>query len=209
MHRPNSHQQKQISVPISNYTCSNQLVDAETVVRSTASIHNTYVDQTIAGKPGSVFRSTGVPAGTVLSTHKHLLVQLVRWKVSITAVCRRLIVKAWLLSRKKKYTIGNSGQLRSLLSRSTALVSAGGSKGAICIAVFSLNHKSLLLFRMCSFVAHFFAACFVTVCYAVLVVESVCTYYSLVCQKVVGLTATGWRQATATGLAAKFSNPCR
>ena len=37
LRRPNSYQQKQISVPISNYTCSNQLVDAETVVRSTAS----------------------------------------------------------------------------------------------------------------------------------------------------------------------------
>ena len=106
-----------------------------------------------------------------------------------------------LLSRKKRYTVGNSGQLRSLLSRSTALVSAGGSKGAICIAVFSLNHKSLLLFRMCNFVAHFFAACFVTVCCAVLAVESVCTCYSLVCQQVVGLTATGWRQVRATGLA--------
>ena len=101
LRRPNSYQQKQISVLISNYTCSNQLVDAETVVRSTASIHNTYVDQTIAGKLGSVFRSTGVLVGTVLSTHKHLLVQLVRCKVSIMAVCRRLIVKAWLLSRKK------------------------------------------------------------------------------------------------------------
>ena len=47
------------------------------------------------------FRYTSVSPGTVLSTHMHLFVQLVRSKASITAVFRRLIVKAWLLSGKK------------------------------------------------------------------------------------------------------------
>ena len=55
LRRPNSYQQKQISVPISNYTCSNQLVDIETVVRSTASIHNICVDQRVTNKKRSVF----------------------------------------------------------------------------------------------------------------------------------------------------------
>ena len=52
---------------------------------------------------------------------------------------------------------------------------------------------------------------------AVLAVESVCTWYSLVYQQVVSLKATGWREVTASGLVAKiqqslspkFSNPCR
>ena len=109
----------------------------------------------------------------------------------------------------KKYIVGNSGQLRALLSRSTALISAGGSKAAIWTAMFLCDHKSLLLSHMRNFVAHFFAACCVTVYCAVLAVEIVCTYYSLVCQQVFGLEATGWREVTTTYLVAEFSNPCR
>ena len=62
---------------------------------------------------------------------------------------------------------------------------------------------------MRNFVAHFSAACCVTVCCAVFAVEIVCTYYSLVCQQVFGLEATGWREVIATWLVAKLSNPCR
>ena len=78
LRRPNSCQPKKISVLITNYTCRNQLVNAETVARSTASIHNTCVEQIVGNQKRSVFRSQTIPAATNWWTQKQLFVQLLQ-----------------------------------------------------------------------------------------------------------------------------------
>ena len=136
------------------------MIDLEAIVSSVASIFNTCVDKTVASKPGSAFRSIGARARFVLWTHDRLSVELLRPKAAITATCGQLSDEVCLLSgEKKKGAVGNSGQLRSLLSENTAVVHVDGSKAAVRIAVFSWKHKSLLLFQMCNCFAHLFAAC--------------------------------------------------
>ena len=136
------------------------MIDVEAIVCSVASIFNTCVDKTVASKLGSAFRSIGVPARTVLWTHNRLFVQLLWSKASITATCGQLSDEVCLLSgEKKKGAVGNSGQLRSLLSENTAVVHVDGSKAAVRIAVFSWKHKSSFLFQMCNCFAQLFGAC--------------------------------------------------
>ena len=126
---------------------------------------DTCVNKTVADKPGSALRSTGVPARTALWTHNRLFVELPRSKASITAAWVQLSDEVCVLSHEnKKGTVRNSGQQRSLVSEKTALVQLDGSKSAIRIAAFSWNNKSLLLFRMFNSFAHLFAACCVLVC---------------------------------------------
>ena len=55
----------------------------------------------------------------------------------------RSLLAVW---REEKGAVGNSGQLRSLLSENTAVVHVDGSKAAVRIAVFSWKHKSSFLF---------------------------------------------------------------
>ena len=113
-------------------------------------------------------------ARTALSTHKQLFVELLRLKTSIIAVCWQLSVKVWLLSGKKGVQLAMGMSTDPYWLRTRHWFKLDGRKAAICTTVFSWNHKSLLLFPVCSFVARLFAACCVTVWRVVLAVDSAC-----------------------------------